>query len=128
MDTSRVLARIMGPLLIITALGVFLDLKSYQRLVEEFSKSPGLCYVGGFVALLLGLITLQFHSNWEPRWPVIITILGWIAVVKGVALIIFPGFVAGLWHPFMTSSAPLIVSLGISFAIGVFLSIKGYWE
>jgi hypothetical protein len=127
METPRALARIMGPLLIIPALGVLLNLESYQRLIEEFSKSPGLCYLGGFVALLLGLVMLQFHSNWEARWPVMITILGWITFVKGVALILFPGFVSGLWHPFMTSAAPLIVSLGISFSLGVFLSIKGYW-
>jgi hypothetical protein len=41
METSRILARIIGPLLIIPALGVFLNLDSYQRLIEEFSKSVG---------------------------------------------------------------------------------------
>ena len=126
METSKVLARIIGPGLIVTALGVFFNLGRSQRMIEEFSKSPSLCYLGGFMALVMGLVILEFHCKWEAHWSVIITILGWMCVVKGVALILFPGFVP-LWYPAMASSAPLIVSLGIYFVVGVFLTVKGYW-
>jgi hypothetical protein len=128
METSRVLARIIGPILIIPAVGVFLNMATYQRIVEEFGKSLALCYLAGFPALLLGLLILQFHNRWEARWPVIITILGWIALIKGASLILFPGFVGNTWYPYIAASpAVLIVSLGISLALGVFLTIKGYW-
>jgi hypothetical protein len=53
-QTSRVLARVIGPLLIIAAVGVLLNLGTYQHMIEEYSKSPSLCYLGGFAALLLG--------------------------------------------------------------------------
>jgi hypothetical protein len=126
MQTSRVLARIMGPTLVVPAAGVLLNLETYQRMIAEFSQSPALCYLGGFMALLIGLVLLQFHSKWEAHWPVIITILGWLCVVKGAALILFPGFVLNLWHPYAANAAPLIVSLGISFVVGVFLTVQGY--
>ena len=127
METSKVLARIIGPLLIAPALGIFLNVAGYQRLLEEFSKSPALLYLSGLMALLVGLIILEFHHKWEARWPVIITILGWICVIKGVALILFPGFVPHVWYPAMGNSSHFIVSLGISFIVGVFLTVKGYW-
>jgi hypothetical protein len=127
METSRLLARIIGPLLIVPAVGVLANLEAYRPMIAEFSKSLALCYLGGFMALLIGLVLLQFHSKWEAHWPVIITILGWICVFKGVALILFPGFISSFWTPLITP-VPMVVSLGISLVIGVFLTIKGYWE
>ncbi|HMK35597.1 MAG TPA: hypothetical protein VK463_11050 [Desulfomonilaceae bacterium] len=126
MESSRVLARIVGPLLVISAVGIFLNLEAAQRLIEEYSKSFALCYLGGFMALLLGLVILQFQKTWETRWPVVITILGWIAVVKGAVLIVFPRQVLHLWSPIAVSPYPLIVSSAVSLAAGVFLTIKGY--
>jgi hypothetical protein len=123
METSKILARIIGPVMIIPAIGIFLNFNAYQGMIGEFSKSPSLCYLGGFMALLMGLIILQFHNRWEAGWSVVITILGWIALIKGVALIIFPG---SSWY--VTSPTTLIISLGISCAVGIFLTIKGYWE
>jgi hypothetical protein len=127
METSRIMARIIGPILIVPALGVLLNLEAYRHLIEEFSRSPALCYLGGFMALLLGLTVLQFHHKWEFRWPVVITILGWISVVKGVVLTLLPGLIPNLWYPYAAAPAPMIVSLAISFVVGVFLTIKGYW-
>lgn len=127
METSRVLARIIGPLLVISAVGVFLNLDTYQRLVQEFGKSLALDYLAGFTALLLGLLVVQFHNLWEARWSVLITVLGWITLVKGATIILFPGFIPNVWYPYATTSpALLLVSLGISLVIGVFLTIKGY--
>jgi hypothetical protein len=127
MQTSRILARIIGPILIVPAVGVFLNMEAYRSLVEEFSRNASLCYLGGFMALLTGLIILQFHNKWEARWPVVITILGWITVVKGALLIVFPGLVASMWSPYASGPITLIISLAISCAVGVFLTIKGYW-
>ncbi len=127
MQDSRVIAKIIGPLLVISALGMLLNLKTYQSLIQEFSKSASLCYLGGFLALALGLVILQFNNKWEAEWPVVITILGWISVVKGTILLVFPQLILGLWHPLTGTPTPLIVSSVISLAVGAFLTIKGYW-
>jgi hypothetical protein len=126
MQNARVLARIMGPVMIVSAAGLFLNLHTYQRMVDEFAKSPSLCYLGGFMALIMGLVILQFHHTWELRWPVIITVFGWLATVKGAALMLFPAQVLGMWHPFMGTPVPLIVAALVYLVVGVFLSMKGY--
>ena len=127
METSKILARIIGPAMIVPALGIFLNFNTYQSMIGEFSKSPSLCYLGGFMALLMGLVILQFHNKWEAGWPVIITILGWITLIKGLVLVLFPGSLIHLWHPLTANPTALIVSLVISCAVGIFLTIKGYW-
>jgi hypothetical protein len=127
MQTSKILARIIGPVMIIPAIGMFLNFSAYQAMIGEFSKSPSLCYLGGLLGLLMGRIILQFHNKWEAGWPVIITILGWITLIKGLVLMLFPGSVIDMWRPFMSSPTTLIVPLVISCAVGIFLTIKGYW-
>jgi F0F1-type ATP synthase membrane subunit a len=127
MQTSKILARIVGPTMIVPAIGIFLNFGVYQRLIEDFGKSPGLCYLGGLMGFLMGLLVLQFHNRWEAGWPVIITILGWITLIKGLVLMLFPGSMINLWHPLTASPTALIVSFVISLAIGIFLTVKGYW-
>jgi len=126
METSKILARIIGPIMIVPAIGIVLKFAEYQRLFEEFSKSPSLCYLGGFMAFGLGLVVLQFHNRWEVRWPVLITIVGWVSLIKGLILMLFPGSMLNLWQP-ITAGPALIISVTISCAVGVFLTIKGYW-
>ena len=126
METARTLARIIGPVQIVAAIGIFLNLDTGQRVMEEFGKSAALCYLGGFAALLLGLVVLELHHTWEARWPVIIAILGWLSVVKGVALMLFPGAVVSLWHPVVGTPTPLLVSSAINLVVGAFLTVKGY--
>jgi hypothetical protein len=127
MQASKILARIIGPVMIIPAIGMLLNFNAYQAMIGEFSKSPSLSYLGGLLGLLMGLIILQFHNKWEAGWPVVITILGWITLIKGLVLMLFPVSVIDLWRPFMSSPTTLIVSLVISCAVGIFLTVKGYW-
>lgn len=128
MEPPKILARVIGPLFIIAAAGILLNLEAYQGLIKEFSNSLALCYLAGFMALLLGLIVLQFQNTWEPRWPVLITILGWITVVKGAALVVLPGPSLRIWYSYTGSPVPLIVSSATMLAVGTFLTIRGYWR
>jgi hypothetical protein len=126
METSKILARIIGPTMIVPAIGIVLNFAEYQRFYEEFSKSPSLCYLVGFMAFVLGLAVLQFHNRWQAAWPVLVTIIGWIALIKGLILMLFPWSMLSLWQP-ITVGPALIISMTISCAVGVFLTIKGYW-
>jgi hypothetical protein len=126
MKTPLILARIIGPVMVASAASVLLNLHAYPRLVEEFTKSASLCYLGGFMALLMGLVVLQFHHRWELRWPVLITVIGWLCVVKGAVLMIIPGSMLSLLHSLTATSVPLMVASLISLCIGVVLTAKGY--
>jgi hypothetical protein len=93
METSILLATIIGPLLLVLGVGILINLEHYRRLVADFGKSPLQIYVSGSMALLLGLLIVCFHNVWEWHWPVIITILGWLTLLKGVVRITAPKLV-----------------------------------
>ena len=44
----------------------------------------------GYVTLILGLGTVILHNIWVFDWTVIITILGWCTLIKGILKMGFP--------------------------------------
>ncbi len=127
MENSTVLARIIGPILVIIAVGILFNLKAYRKLLEEFTtNNTALVFLSGLLALFFGLLIVEFHNVWKLHWSLIITILGWGGLVKGVVLSICPKAVSRIAGSYKKHSALMIVWLLVVLAIGIFLTVMGY--
>jgi hypothetical protein len=127
METSIFFAKLLGPYCIIVAVGILFNLRTYQRVMEDFRKNAALLYLGGVIALLFGLLVVLFHNVWVANWTVIITIFGWLGIIKGAWLFILPNTAAKLTEAYQKNVAPLVFHLLIIIALGVFLTIMGYF-
>ena len=125
MEGSIFFARLLGLYFVIVAIGFLFNLKTYQRLLEDFCKNVALIYIGGVLALWFGLVIVLFHNVWVANWTVIITIFGWLGLIKGTWLIILPNTVSHLAETYQKKT-PALIHLTIVLALGVFLLIKGY--
>ena len=126
MQPAMIIAQILGPLYVIVSLGLLLDPSTYQRVFEDFLENAALTYLGGLLALIFGLLVLAFHGAWRADWTVIITIIGWLGLIKGTLLLVRPSAVIRLSRPLMAQPAQLRVSAVVTLAFGLFLSAKGY--
>ncbi len=90
MGSSIFLAKLIGAYMVIVSVGFLINRKIYPRLIEDFAKSLALTYLGAALSLMIGLLIVLVHNVWAANWPVIITIFGWLALAKGITLIIFP--------------------------------------
>ena len=126
METSIIIAKIIGPMLLVAGIGVLGNIEHYRRLVREFGSSPFQIYVSGLLALLLGLVVLAFHNAWEWSWPVIITVIGWASVLKGVVRIVAPGFVATMIERYARDLNAIAVSGASALVLGAVLTYFGY--
>ena len=127
MENSIFLAKLLGPYCIIVAVGILFNLRTYQKVMEDFCKNYALIYLGGVMALFFGLLMVLFHNVWVANWVVIITIFGWLGFIKGAWLIILPNTVAKLTEAYQKNVALLVVHLVIILALGVFLTVRGYF-
>ena len=126
MGSANFIAQIIGLLFSIDAVGILINTAIYRRLVEEFTESPALRYLGGILALFFGLFILNFNNAWTADWTVIITIIGWLSVVKGVLLIVFPNVFLHLSN-WMRKGNAVIRYMGIIYLLlGLFLTFKGF--
>jgi uncharacterized membrane protein HdeD (DUF308 family) len=99
----------------------------YRKIANDPFSNAGLTYLAGVITVIIGLLIVTYHNRWTKNWTVLITILGCLALVKGIFLIAFPQFVQSLSERMFTdfgsrvfSYAPLC--LGLLFAYFGFVS------
>jgi len=126
METSILLARIIGPLFLVVGVGIFINLEHYRRMLADFGHSPLQIYVSGMTALLVGLIVVAFHNVWEWGWPVIITVLGWAMVLKGAIRIVAPRLVAERSERYGRNTNVVMTSAIVVLVLGGVLTYFGY--
>ena len=90
MDTSLLLARLMGPVFLAAGAGLLLNPAHYSTMLRSFLMDAALYYFSGALALTVGVAILLFHNLWVADWRVAITVIGWLSVLKGVVRLIFP--------------------------------------
>ena len=61
-----------------------------KDMFSSYEKSSAFTLFMGIFAVATGLVLITYHNIWVKDWPVLITLLGWIAVVEGVLFIAFP--------------------------------------
>lgn len=93
MDTSKFLAKVIGIYLIIISLAMLLHMPRFNEMVSNLTSNPPLVFTVGFFTLILGILVVVSHNIWQWNWRVIITIIGWIALLKGTSLIIHPALI-----------------------------------
>jgi hypothetical protein len=130
MTTSRYIARLMGPVLLIIGIGMIMGMltegEGYSSLLKEFIGSRALIFVTGGLALLAGLAVVNAHNLWVPDWRVIVTVLGWLLIVRGISNLVFPAVVQTLGDRMIASHAGVVAGAAFTIVIGAILSVMGY--
>src|ERR1700674_2369403 len=90
MPTSKMIAGLIGPTLVAIAAAVLINFGSFPALAEQISRDPALIFVSGILLLIAGLAIVRTHNIWAGGWPVLVTVLGWLAVLGGFVRMLFP--------------------------------------
>jgi len=126
MDNSILLAKFIGPYIMLISIGLLFNSKAFKKIMQDFSKNLALVYVTGLITFVAGLTVTLFHNLWVLDWRIIITLLGWNMFIKGAWLIISPDTSAKMAASFAKNHKLIIILWVIMLAIGVFLTTKGY--
>jgi hypothetical protein len=127
MENSLFLARIIGLFCVVIAAGMISNPRAYQKMIEDFSKNLALVYLSGIFALLIGFLMVSMHNVWRADWTVIITIFGWLGLIKGVWLLLLPNTVAKITALYQKKASLLVFYAVLMLALGIFLLVKGYF-
>jgi uncharacterized membrane protein len=126
MDTSILLARLIGPYIIVIGASIIFNQKIFRKIMEDFPKDPSLIFVTGLLTFITGLATVLFHNIWVADWRLIVTIFGWLVLIKGVFLVVLPGILIKTTKIYSDNFKLVLIPWGIMILIGIFLTIKGY--
>jgi len=126
MQNTIMISRILGPMLMIIAVGILANVKNYQKMIGDFMSSPSLVYLGGVMALIFGLLVVNFHNIWAANLAVIITVFGWLGILKGAVLIILPRAMARTCQMYQKNDALMAIHAVVIFIIGTLFCYMGF--
>lgn len=124
---SYFFARFLGMMLVVVCLGLLANQRFYNRVFQDFLKTPGLIFVIGVIDLVVGLFVILLHNLWVWDWRVVITIIGWVILLRGVARIILPELVLKHAAKIVESQYTTVITTSalLFLLLGVFLLYKG---
>ena len=89
---TKFIAKLLGLWMVLTMLGMAADKPGTVDAMNAFFANPGLMWVTGVFTLLLGLAIVVAHNRWSGgAVPVVITVVGWLALIKGLFFVWLPG-------------------------------------
>lgn len=127
MVTSILIAKLIGPILLVAAIAMLANTEDLREMAREFLKDRGLIYVTGVMAMLGGLAIVNNHNIWITDWPVIITLFGWMMVIGGAVRMALPSVVRLIGGAMINNPTMIRVSGVVWVLIGAFLTYKGYF-
>ena len=126
MQTSILIARLLGPILVVAGLAGLINPKAVQEMGQEFLGSRALIFLAGVLALVAGLAIVNTHNLWVAGWPVVITIFGWLAILGGILRMAFPALTQTIGKAMLGNRALLRVAGGAQLVLGAYLMFVGY--
>ena len=126
MATSIFLARLIGPVCLVIGLAPLLNGAAFRTLAGEFLNNPALMFLSGVITLPVGLAIVLSHNVWAGDWRILITILGWLAIVGGLARILVPQRAVAVGRTLLANPSTLHISTGVYLLIGALLCFFGY--
>jgi hypothetical protein len=91
MELTYFLAQLLGLYFLIVGLLMLFRKKMFLEVINEFYAGSALMFLAGWFAMLLGLLIVLIHNYWNAGiLALIVTLSGWAALLKGVALLFIP--------------------------------------
>jgi hypothetical protein len=126
METAVALMRIIGPVYLITGLSMVIYTKNWSRLLKGFEENHFALVVAAWIGMVFGLLTLNIYNVWDWSLGLIVTLTGWIMLLKGAVYFLAPeSFIKNLLR-FKQNPLFLYIGAAVITVIGGALSAVAY--
>ncbi|MEE2566382.1 hypothetical protein [Hyphobacterium marinum] len=112
------LARILGLYMLAGGIGLLIDPKAYDGVMENFRANPALAYISAVVVFTIGAALVTLHNQWS-SWPqIIVSLIGWAALVEGILML-------AVRRSFFALVAKIPLGMGMLRGFGVLTLVLG---
>ena len=126
MPTSIFLARLLGPLLLVPGIGLLLTPRMFRAMATELIGSVLLIYLFGLIDFTAGLAIVLTHNVWVANWRVLITLIGWLLLIRGAIRILAADRLKPFAAKLFRNKLLIPVSGGVMVILGLILCYFGY--
>jgi hypothetical protein len=125
MANSRFLAGLIGPTFVAMAVALFLNHTVLVGMIGQAAQDHVLIFITGVISFVAGLAIVRTHNVWR-GWPAIITVIGWLLILSGLARLLFPSQLAAIVGGLTIEPGPVLIGAVIGLLLRALLTFKGY--
>lgn len=123
-EMTMYLGQLLAPVYLVVALG-FLFHGDYYKKVYASIKDDMFMLVMGLMSLVLGIVLVKAHNLWTTAPEVIVSLVAWGALLKGLWIVLFPKSVVKV-SKWMSKSGMFNVAWVIALVLGLYLGWAVY--
>ncbi len=126
MELSILVAKLLAVFYLSIGLSVVSGKLNLNKMLSSFEESPALTLMSGFMMVVLGGLLVNYHNIWVKDWTVLVTIVSWALLIKGIMFLAFPQLITtvkGLYKNMnMQVIGFVVIALGLLFGYFGFLA------
>jgi len=113
--------------LIYLTAGIAMALKpdSAKAGIDSFLKSPGMNFLAGMLAIVMGGALVTLHHAWGNIYEIIVSAIGWGALIEGFLYLAFPKDLKALAAKFYKNQSYIRVCGLVALVIGALFMAMG---
>jgi len=121
------LSRLIGLVALIIAVPMIIDKQSMLAAFGAVVEDRGLILVLGMASVVAGAAIVLLHNVWRKGfWPLVVTLIGWILLLRGVLLLFLPAdVISGLINTLHVNDYYYAYA-AIPLLVGAYLCLRGF--
>ncbi len=120
------LARLFGLYCLIMAAALLSQPEAFVTIVHALMADAPLVLIAGVFTLFAGLAIVLLHNYWSGgALTVIVTMLGWLTLIKAVVLVALPSSKLVAMYSGVTTSH-ILISGSLTLLLGIYLTVAGF--
>jgi hypothetical protein len=123
MDITFVLAHLFGIVFAILGLSMALNKKWTTTAIGDIFMNQGIVWIAGLITLLLGATVVTLNNVWTSGLPFWISVLGWLTLIKGATILLFPRFTHAYYKKMISGDVFIYAGI-LVFVLGMVLVMQ----
>jgi hypothetical protein len=126
MDSTHLLAKAIGPFLVIVGAAIMLRRDYFIEVFGAYPRERLTRVVVSLAELLAGLFLVVAHNVWSPLPAAILTIIGWMAVIEGLVYLLLPDAGVGRFIGTFNTPGWYVAGGVLAIVVGAYLAAFGF--
>lgn len=90
MESTILISKIIGVIYLAFGIGMLVNPSFYKKEIPQLLENSAYLILGGFLAVVFGFLIIESQKALTHDWQMVLTVIGYVAVIKGAVLLAFP--------------------------------------
>ena len=118
--------QLLGLIYITFGLGAIINKTHYRNLMAEAPRNLLYMLLSGMLAFIIGFLIVRYHNTWTCTWSVLVTIIGWLSLIKGILIIVTPQTMIRLTQAIFNHTKNILIPALLILLLGILLALLGF--